>query len=136
VLNRHREHSDEGYVYYVGKKPEQVDHFLSRVDFFIALASAYDLNTFQCKLPFGNVRPDAYAEVVSQSSIKPILLELQRRNSFEQDKYEKEYYRGEWKKMWNKFPIVAVVGPHKFKIRPSPVQYVIGSIDEVVEKIG
>jgi DNA-binding Lrp family transcriptional regulator len=121
-IKRYRDYVSQDYLYYVGKKPSQVEHDLLRTKVFMELRK-YDLQEFRPEFSYGNLRADGYFELGDD----PWFLEIQLSTGFNQEKYEMLYRRLDWRERWREFPKVLVVSNKKIRIEHSDIGfYVVG----------
>jgi DNA-binding Lrp family transcriptional regulator len=125
-IKRYRDYVSQDYLYYVGKKPQQVEHDLLRTDVFMKLRQ-YDLQEFIPEFSYGNLRADGYFELGND----PWFLEIQLSTSFNQEKYEALYRRLDWRERWREFPKVLVVAAKNIKIEHSDVEFYMVGCDLV-----
>lgn len=114
-LNRSRDVLGVDYLYYGNKRPREVAHMLARVDYYIKVNDG-NLTAFDPEYKLGNLRADAYYEVLGT----PFFLEIQLSRHFNQNKYELAYQSGLWD---GEFPTVVVVSPHDIKFRESEINF-------------
>lgn len=122
-LKRCRDYITADYLYYIGKKPREVEHMSGRVDTYIYLQANYQLYSFVPEYAFESFRADAYFEVWRNGIIYPYFLEVQISNYFRQDKYDKVFQSGVWLDRWEDFPPVLVVSDNKIRFKPSNIRY-------------
>ena len=123
-LKRERLNVCSEYIYYIDKKPKEIEHMLLRVDAYIKLNRDYILSEFDTEYDFDNIRPDAYFEIWQNGITTGYFLEIQLGNYFNQGKYERAYKNGMWIDMWDIFPSVIVVTDHRISFKPSQINYV------------
>jgi hypothetical protein len=123
-LQRQRDYVSQKYIYFVDKKPKEIQHMLTRVEFYIQLQSQYRLCEFEPEYPVGDLRADAYFEIYRNGYALPYFLEVQISPYFRQEKYDKYYAGGSWLDKWEQFPKVIVVSDNKIRYKPSNVDFV------------
>lgn len=123
-LKRYRDYIAADYLYYIGKKPREIEHMSARVDTYIYLQANYTLNAFVPEYACDSLRADAYIEIWRNGIIYPYFLEVQISNYFRQDKYEKVFNSGAWLDQWEDFPPVLVVSDNKIRFKPSNIKFI------------
>jgi hypothetical protein len=115
-LSRWRGHINDEYLYFVGKKPKEVEHMLQRVDAYIQLNDRYQLTEFVPEFSFCGIRADAYFEVWQNGYVIPYFLEVQRSPYFNTEKYMRPYLNDSWADRWSVFPEVIIISDLKLRI--------------------
>jgi DNA-binding Lrp family transcriptional regulator len=121
-IKRYRDYVSQDYLYYVGKKPNQVEHDLLRVNVFMKLRQ-YDLQEFTPEFAYEKLRSDAYAEILSNDCVSAWFIEIQLSTGFNQEKYEALHRRLDWREEWQEFPSVLIVTNKKIKLEPSDINF-------------
>jgi hypothetical protein len=125
-IKRYRDYVAQDYLYYVGKKPDQVEHDLLRVEVFLKLKK-HDLQEFKPEYTCGHLRSDGYFEIGDD----PWFLEIQLSSGFNQEKYEALYRRLDWRELWPEFPNVMVIAAKAITIEPSDINFKVIRCDLV-----
>jgi hypothetical protein len=111
-INRNQEarHLEQSFIYYTGKNPpNQLSHRLKLVDLYI-LFNIYEIRTFATEYKCGNLRSDAYIEVVIDNNLHLFFIEIQRNSNLNYNKYENLYKSGEYRKYGDDiFPKILIV---------------------------
>jgi hypothetical protein len=123
-LARDRDYLSTDFLYFVGKKPKEIEHMLARVDYYISLTRRFKLCEFTPEYSFSGLRADAYYEVWQNGDARPYFLEVQLSANFNQQKYEALYYLGAWKEKWAEFPPVVVLSDKRINLRSSEIKYI------------
>jgi hypothetical protein len=143
-LKRVRDFVSQDYLYYVDKKPEQIEHDLVRVEFYIWMQER--LVDFIPNYKIGKLIADAYYELCTSENSNgtkdneengegDYFLEVQLSNGFNQFKYEEFYNSGEWRSRWEVFPKVVVVSNRWINIKKGNVEFEVLGVNEIREKV-
>lgn len=134
-LKRERAGIDKDYIYYIDKKPAQVEHHLLRADFYIKARDKLKLLEFIPEYEFKDARADAYFEFERGDIDIGCFLEIQLSAGFNQSKYEKYFASGEWHDFWTGFPPVIVATDRRIRLAPSEIKYIMLGMDFDFEKL-
>lgn len=113
------------YIYFIGKKPAQIEHHMTRAQFYITADREFELSDFQPEYTIGKCRADAYFEVKSFGHYFPAFLEVQLSGGFDQQKYETLFNSGLWLERWRTFPLIVVVTNRALSIKPSKLKFIV-----------
>jgi DNA-binding Lrp family transcriptional regulator len=133
-LKRYRDYVSQDYLYYTGKKPDQIEHDLIRVEVYKRL-SVINLQEFIPEFSYGRLRSDAYFIIDDQNWF----LEVQLSTGFNQEKYEMLYRRLDWRERFEEFPSVLVVTNKRLRVEPSNIRFEVinvDSLDDINNAIG
>jgi hypothetical protein len=124
-LNRIRGSVNTNYIYFIGKQPQQMQHGLTRANFYTRMKASYDLKTFVPEYQFEKIRSDAYMEFNLFNIRYAAFVEVQLSSGNMQEKYDSLYLKSDWKNHWLSFPLVIIVTNRKQNIKPSKVKYIV-----------
>lgn len=138
-IKRQRSNINSDYVYYLDKKPQQLEHTLIRVDVLCRLKALYTVLRHIPEFSIGECRADAYIELQKGGGISSeqhysikvaeqkynFFLEVQLSNRFNQSKYENLYNSGLWQNELPAFPRILVVSDRSILIKPSDIIFVV-----------
>lgn len=129
-LARDRDYLSTDFLYYLVKKPREIEHMLARVDYYISLCSRFKLCEFTPEFSYGGLRADAYYEIWKNGDAVPYFLEVQLSPRFDQQKYESLYYLGAWRERWHEFPPVVVLSDRRINLKASEIKFIPVAISE------
>jgi hypothetical protein len=130
-IKRDRGNINADYMYYLGKRPQQIEHSAMRLDFFMKAYRTFDIYEFQTEYIIDNIKSDAYFELEYKGKDYGLFLEVQLSNGFDQDKYEKLYFSGKWREHWDTFPCIIVLTNRNIKIKQSSLKFIIMDTDNM-----
>jgi hypothetical protein len=123
-IKRFRGYASQDYLYYIDKRPDQIEHDLLRIDVFMRLRN-YDLQDFRPEFTYGHLRSDGYFELGDVAWF----LEIQLSTGNVQEKYEALHRRLDWRQEWEVFPSVLIVTNKKIKIETTDINFKIIGCD-------
>lgn len=82
LVKRYRSHINENYIYYIDKKPKQIEHtlYLSKLYAYWSLRN-YRILKFKREIVLGSIRPDAIAIIKNGAELTTYLVEVEISNN-------------------------------------------------------
>ncbi|EPR12349.1 hypothetical protein [Ruminiclostridium papyrosolvens] len=108
-IKRSRSTIDNGFAYYINKKPIQVHHDLIRSGIYVLLNQHYSVEAWQNEYIIENIRPDAFCLVNDHDIVFPCFIEVHLNNKFNFEKYQALIKNADLKAIFKLMPRVVIV---------------------------
>lgn len=132
LIKRYRSHVTDGYIYYLNKKPLQVEHTLYVSKLYVYfIQKGYKILKFKPTPVLGNIIPDAIAVLEINGEIKTYLVEVEISNNSISQKLKNynEFYLRDCREMLGcKPPILFVTDK---KIPKTELEYEVIKLNQI-----
>ena len=137
LIKRHRTNLNEPYIYYHARSKQIAHHLIITALYCNLLENEGNILSFEVEKEIEDIRPDAICQFELDGDIYQYCFEVHiSNNSFDQNKYERFYKSGSWKKYFKIFPAIVIVSDKVVNLKDTKLIFIQVDLDlNEIEKI-